>query len=99
LTSSSALDNLSPMERFLQRVRPHVRRLLLDPLLRPVFDRFDRLEGRLDHLEGRLDDLQGLLEQVSARTSARSEASLAVTESVSRTARRIDEIERILGAR
>ncbi len=87
------------MEQILRRARARVRHLLLDPVLGPVLDRFDRLERRLDHLERRLDDLQGLLERTSARTSARREASLADTESVARTARRMDEIERILGAR
>jgi hypothetical protein len=87
------------MERFLLTVRGHLRRLLLDPVLGLLFARFDVLDRRLDHLEGRLDDLRALLEEVSARTSARSEATLAVAESEARSARRLDDIERTLGAR
>jgi hypothetical protein len=99
LTSSPALDNLSTMERFVRAARAGLRRLLIDPILGPVFNRFDQIDRRLDRLEGRLDGLQGLLEQMSARTSARTETSLATTEDNARTARRLDEIERILGAR
>jgi tetrahydromethanopterin S-methyltransferase subunit G len=87
------------MERFPRTARALLRRLLLDPILSPVFNRFDQMERRLDHLEVRLDGLQGLLEQVSARASARSEATIATTEDTARAARRLDEIERILGAR
>jgi hypothetical protein len=87
------------MESVLRTVRGYLRRLLLDPVLGLLFARFDVLDRRLEHLEGRLDELRALLEQVSARTSARSEASLAVSESAARSARRLDEIERALGAR
>lgn len=87
------------MEQLIRTVRARLRRLLLDPIFGPVFNRFDQMERRLDHLEGRLDSLHGLLEQVSARASARSEAMITSTEDAARTARRLDEIERILGAR
>lgn len=99
LTSSSAVANLSPMERFQRTVRAWLRRCLIDPLQRPVFERFDQIERRLDLLEGRLDGLQSLLEEVSARSSARTEAANAAMESGARMARRLEEIERILGAR
>jgi hypothetical protein len=68
-------------------------------LLEPVLDRLDAAERQRDHLEHRLDDLQALLEQVSARLSARTETSLAATESEARIARRLEELERLLGAR
>ena len=90
LTSSRAVANLSPMLR--------LRRYLVDPFLRPVIERFDQIERRLDRLETRLDGLQGLLEEVSARSSARTEAVNAATESSARMARRLEEIERLLGA-
>lgn len=98
LTSSRALANLSPMKRLQQTVRAALRRYLVDPFLGPVFERFNQIERRLDRLEGRLDDLQGLLEEVSARSSARTEAANAATESSARMARRLEEIERLLGA-
>jgi F0F1-type ATP synthase membrane subunit b/b' len=87
------------MKRFQQLVRGFLRRYLVDPLLSSVFERFDRIERRLDRLEGRLDELQGVLEEVSARSSARTEAANAAMESGARAARRLEEIERILGAR
>jgi phage shock protein A len=86
------------MERFQRTACGYLRRYLIDPLLGSVFERFDQIERRLDRLEGRLDGLQGLLEEVSARSSARTEAANAATESGTRTARRLEEIERILGA-
>ena len=99
MTSSPALANLSPMERFQRTVRGCLRRYLVDPFLGPIFERFDQIERRLDRLEGRLDGLQGLVEEVSARSSARTEAANATMESGARMARRLEEIERILGAR
>jgi hypothetical protein len=86
------------MERLVATVRSGLRRWFVEPVLGLIFERFDRLDRRLDHLEQRFDEIQVLLEQVSARASARSEASIAVTESAARAARRLDEIERTLGA-
>lgn len=99
MTFPRALANLSPMERLQRAVRGCLRRYVLDPFLRPILERSDRIERRLDHLELRLDGLQSLLEEVSARSSARTEATNAATESAARTARRLEEIERILGSR
>ena len=99
LTSPPALANLSPMERVQRMVRGCLRRYLIDPLQRSVIEHFDQIERRLDHLEGRLDALQALLEEVSARSSARTEAANAAMESGARMARRLEEIERTLGAR
>jgi len=87
------------MERLLAVLRGRLRRWFVEPVLGLIFERFDQLNGRLDHLERRIDEIEGLLEHVSARASARSEASFAVTESAARTARRLAEIERTLGAR
>jgi F0F1-type ATP synthase membrane subunit b/b' len=87
------------MDRLLATVRHRLRTWFVDPVLGVLFERFDRLDGRLDHLERRLTEMETLLEHVSARASARSEASFAVTESAARTARRLDEIERTLGGR
>ena len=87
------------MKRVKQMIRGLVHRYLVVPLLGSLYERFDRIERRLDRLEGRLDGLQGLLEEVSARSSARTEAANAAMESSARAARRLEEIERILGAR
>ena len=87
------------MEHLPATVRHRLRTWFVDPVLGVIFERFDRLEGRLDHLEHRLTEIETLLEHVSARASARSEATFAVTESAARTARRLDEIERALGGR
>jgi hypothetical protein len=87
------------MKRLQQMVRGSLHRYVIVPLLRSLYERFDGIERRLDRLEGRLDDLQGLLEEVSARSSARTEAANAAMESGARTARRLEEIERILGGR
>lgn len=86
------------MEHLLATARHRVRRSIVDPVLGVIFERFDHLDRRFDHVEQRLDEIEVLLAQVSARASARSEASSAVTESAARTARRLDEIERSLGA-
>jgi hypothetical protein len=95
LTLPPALANLLRMHPLMHRLRAGVRRQLLDPVL----GRLDALGLRLDHIEHRLDELQALLEQVSARSSARSETSIRVAESEARTARRLEELERLLGAR
>jgi hypothetical protein len=86
------------MERVQQTVRGYLRRYVVGPLQRPVIERFDQIERRLDRLESRLDGLQTLLEEVSARSSARTEAANAAAESGARMARRVEEIERLLGA-
>ena len=87
------------MKRLQRMVRGFLHRYLVVPLLGSLYERFDRIERRLDGLERRLDGLQGLLEEVSARSSARTEAANAAMESSARAAKRLEEIERILGAR
>jgi hypothetical protein len=86
------------MKRIPRTVRQGVRRYVVEPFLSPVIGRFDQIERRLDLIEGRLDGLHRLLEEVSARSSARTEAANAATESNARMARRLEEIERLLGA-
>lgn len=94
LTCYVGAANLSGMQRLERKVRAIVRTQLFGPIL----ERFDGLDGRLERLERRLDDVQVLLELVSARVSARAETSLGAVESEARIARRLEEVERLLGA-
>ena len=84
-------------------------RLLVDKnrarLLFPVTSRLDAIEARLDGIGGRLDrieqvmaDVQLAIETVGSRVASASEGSAEATESRLRLGRRIDEIERLLGA-
>jgi hypothetical protein len=99
------------MKRVLRAVGGSFRRFV-DPLLRSVIERQERMarrldgvEGRLEAIEGRLDGLETRLErfedlllEVSARSSARTEAVNATAENSARVARRVEKIEKILGA-
>jgi hypothetical protein len=89
---STTLWSVGPL---LRKLRAAVRHQLLVPVL----ERLDATDRKLDHLEHRMDDLQVLIEQVSARLSARTETMLAGVESEGRIARRLEELERQLGAR
>ncbi len=63
-----------------------------------VHANLEEINGRLDAVGRRLDEVQALVEQTAARAGARTEQSLALVESDARTARRFEEIERMLGA-
>jgi hypothetical protein len=83
------------MERFLRVLRARLLRFVFGPVLDPLAE----IDQRLDHLGQRLDDLRTLLEAVSARASTSTESTLGVLEEAAQTARRLEEIERLLGAR
>ena len=71
----------------------------------PVLARFDFLDGRVDSLENRLekisrrlDDIEALIQAIGTRASTLSEQSVGIVESEARIAKRVEEIERLLGA-
>lgn len=82
------------------------RRLLIGlraRMITPVIGRFDILDERLDAtdlrleaLARRLDDLEVLIQSVGGRLSTLAEAPV---ESEARILRRVEEIEKLLGAR
>jgi hypothetical protein len=58
-------------------------------------ERLDRTDQRLEVLARRLDDLEVLIQSVGGRLSTLAEAPV---ESEARILRRVEEIERLLGA-
>jgi len=56
------------------------------------------IDSRLQSLGARLDEVQAAVEATAARAATTTEHSLSVVESDARTARRFEEIERMLGA-
>jgi hypothetical protein len=73
-------------------------------LLLPVTGRLDTLDARLGSVDARLVQLGCRLDQIEldvettgARAAALTEQSLGFTETTSRVAQRVDEIERLLG--
>jgi hypothetical protein len=56
------------------------------------------IDRRLAAVGARLDEVQALVETTAARAATTTEQSLSVVESDARTARRFEEIERMLGA-
>ena len=72
---------------------------------RPLLGRLDRilthldeLDERLQRIERRLEDMDTFVAQTGARVSTVVERSRLAAESEARTARRINELERLLGA-
>jgi hypothetical protein len=65
--------------------------------LGPVLSGQEDIRSRLESLSRRLDDIETLLQTTEARTSTVTEKAAEVSESQVRTARRVAEIERILG--
>jgi hypothetical protein len=82
------------VKRFLQRVLGWTERRLFASLHRQL----DDIDTRLTTVGTRLDEVQALVEATAARTATTTEHSLGVVESDARTARRFEEIERMLGA-
>jgi len=77
-----------------------LRRRVFSPLLArfDVLDRrLDDVESRLDRLARRVDDIEALIQATDGRVSTMSDRTLGLTESEARTARRVEEIERLLG--
>ena len=69
------------------------------PLFASLHARLDSADRRLEEIERRLSEIQAVLEVTAARTAAATEHTMGVVESQSRTARRLREIEELLGAR
>jgi type II secretory pathway component PulM len=85
----------------MRRVLSGLARWLLHPLLErleAIHHRLESIEARLAVLSGRLDEVEELVQAIGTRASIQTERSLASGESEARTARRIQEIERLLGA-
>lgn len=66
--------------------------------LESVDSRLAVVESHLEELIRRIAELQEVTETTMARVAASTERSLVVTESQARIQRRVDEIERLLGA-
>ena len=81
-----------------------LKRIALRPV-RPLLDRFDRIivrldsiDGRLERLERRMDEMEAFVQATAARVNTVSERTLTGVESAARTAQRVLEIEKLLGA-
>ena len=93
----------------MQRLRSLVvgtRRRVFTPVIARVDVRADaRVESRLDAIDAclasltrRLEDIEVVIQTTGARAAALTERSLGNTESSLRIQRRVEEIERLLGA-
>ncbi|HEY5251141.1 MAG TPA: hypothetical protein VIJ09_05750 [Acidimicrobiales bacterium] len=82
------------MKRFLQRALGWIERRVFSSL----HAQLGEIDNRLQTVSSRLDEVQALVETAAARTATTTEQSLGVVESDARTARRFEEIERMLGA-
>jgi hypothetical protein len=92
----------------IQRLRSLVvgtRRRVFTPVIARVDVRADALELRLDAIDAslaglarRLEEIEVVLQTTGARAAALTERSLANAESSLRMQRRVEEIERLLGA-
>jgi hypothetical protein len=60
--------------------------------------RFDAIDARLDGLVRRLEEIEVVMQTTGARAAALTERSLGNAESRLRVERRVEEIERLLGA-
>ena len=106
-----ALEGLNAVDDRLERLDARItdldgRILMLGARLDDVDDKMGGLEQRLDGVEGQLDkidrrlsEMQDLLQVVLARAAATSERALTILEGAERNARRLEELERVLGAR
>jgi hypothetical protein len=89
---------LRTVKRFLQRAQGGVERRAFAQL----HARLDALDARLETmvaLERRLGEVQATVETTAARAAASIEYSHGAAESHARVTRRIEAIERLLGAR
>jgi hypothetical protein len=89
------------VKSFLKRSLAWVERRLFAQLhgrITEIDERLDTVSARLDQLQRRVADAQAVVEATAARAATSTEQSLGVVESDARTARRFEEIERMLGA-
>jgi division protein CdvB (Snf7/Vps24/ESCRT-III family) len=66
--------------------------------LSEIDSRLDDVGARLDEVQRRVAEAQAVVEATAARAATSTEHTLGVVESDARTARRFEEIERMLGA-
>jgi division protein CdvB (Snf7/Vps24/ESCRT-III family) len=86
---------------FLKRTLGWIERRLFAQLharLTEIDGRLDTVSARLDALQRRVAEAQAVVEATAARAASSTEQTLGVVESDARTARRFEEIERMLGA-
>jgi len=89
------------VKAFLKRVLGAIERRVFAQTharLSEIDSRLDTVSVRLDGLQHRVADAQAVVEATAARAATTTEQTLGVVESDARTARRFDEIERMLGA-
>jgi DNA anti-recombination protein RmuC len=55
--------------------------------------------GQLEKIDGRLSEVQDLMQVVVARAAASTERAITILEGAARNERRLEELERALGAR
>jgi hypothetical protein len=82
------------VKRFLRRALGGVERRVFAQ----VHAQLSEIDDRLGVVHKRLDEVQAVVEATGARAAAATEHSLGVVESEARTERRLEEIERLLGA-
>lgn len=82
------------MKRWIRRLLERIE----GPLFAPLRARLDVIDERLDEIERRLAEVQGIAEVTAARAAASTEHTMGIVETQSRTARRLREIEGLLGA-
>jgi hypothetical protein len=82
------------VKRFLQRALGRLERRVLAQTHAQLKD----IDDRLGLVSARLDDVQAVVEATAARAASSTEHALGIVESDARTARRFEEIERLLGA-
>jgi len=83
-------------ERFFGPVHSRLERV--EKSLEGADSRLAVVESHIEELIRRMDEVQEVVETTMARVAASTERSLIVAESQARTERRVEEIERLLGA-
>ncbi|HVC69683.1 MAG TPA: hypothetical protein VNC61_05395 [Acidimicrobiales bacterium] len=89
------------MKTFIKGLLGRIERRLLAQThahLSEIDGRLDDVGARLDEVQRRVAEAQAVVEATAARAATSTEQSLGVVESDARTARRFEEIERMLGA-
>ena len=88
------------LEAYLEHQRARLKPRSLVEVERHLRKHCRPLHGlRLDKIDRRLSEMQDLLQVVLARAAATSERALTILEGAERNARRLEELERVLGAR